>query len=146
MKKVNSNYIREQLTLVWPDLDMVILLDSNFVVPKVSDIEKMFKASKIREMQFIPEFNDCDNFALYFLAEVRKNCYDMLMSREISPEDMFPWTISLAVCNVTRDIDIIHAVNLALCEEGIYMFDITPESDRFWKASAKSDNPFILFM
>ena len=59
---------------------------------------------------------------------------------------MFPWTLGIAICTEARGISAPHALNLAICEEGIYMFDKTPDANRYWKVSKEMDNPIILFM
>lgn len=144
--RVDSNYLRAKLSELWPDLDMAILVDTDFILPKLDQMIKMFNDSKLYEMQFIPQFNDCDNFALHFLSQTRIKRYKMLMNKEITTDEMFPWALGIAICTESRGIASPHAVNIAICEEGIYIFDMTPDSHRFWKASKEMDNPVILFM
>ena len=144
--RVISDEVRNKFAELWVDLDIVILVDSDFIFPKVDEVIKIFNESKVHEMQFVSQFNDCDNFALFFLAEVRKKLYDQYMNNELESDQLFPWAMGIAICTMTRGMDTTHAVNIVVCEEGIYIFDKTPDSNRFWKASKEMDNPIIVYM
>jgi len=146
IKKVTTDYIREELAKLWPDLDMVVLLDKGFVLPKLQEIVDIFKASKIREMEFIPEFNDCDDFALFLMAEVRMRRYEKYKNGGLTKDEIAPVAFGMAVGNVFRGMGMDHVVNICVTDEGIYLFDITPESDRYWKADSYTDNILLCKM
>jgi len=144
--RVTSEYIRNELAKLWPDLDMAILVDTDFILSKVDQIIKIFNESKVHERPIIPQFNDCDNSALRFHVELRDKQYEMFERGELKPDELFPWATSIAIVTQARGIEAPHVVNLTVCEEGIYIFDKYPDSNRYWKASSKMDNPVILFM
>jgi len=143
---ITGKDIKSQLYELWPDLEMletVTLLDKNFWMPKVSEIEEFFKSSEISKMQFIDEFNDCDDFAQFFLVEIKKKRYEAYMKGELPKEQALPLSIGRAVGDLFRGMSTMHVTDLAICQEGRYVFDLTPMSNRFWKASSSSDNVLI---
>ena len=67
--KLSSKKVREIFTDMWPDLEYIWLFDrKDWLALPVVEIQKMLDSSKIPNMQWIEEFNDCDDFALQFLA------------------------------------------------------------------------------
>jgi hypothetical protein len=141
--KVSSTYVREELAKLWPDLDMAVLLDREFIVPTLQEVIDLFKESKIRGMQVVDEFNDCDDFAQFFVVEVKLKRYAKFEKGELPKEEWAPWVLGRAAGNMFRGASMDHVVNLCLTDKGIYMFDLFPDSDRYWKAESGNDN--ILF-
>ena len=85
--KTDSTNVRKILADMWPDL-LAILVDSDFITPKVDEVISMFNASKLHEMQFIPQFNDCDNYALNFLSQTRIKRYKMFIEGNLPKGDV----------------------------------------------------------
>jgi len=141
--RVPSAYVREEIAKLWPDLDMAVLLDRVFIIPDLQEPVDYFKESKIRDMQFIDEFNDCDDFAEFFKVEVKLKRYAKFEKGELTGEELAPWVLGRAAGNLFRGASMDHVVNLCLTKEGFYIFDLTPDSDRYWKAESGNDN--ILF-
>lgn len=144
--KVSTDYIRAELAKLWPNLDMVILLDKEFILPKLAEVVGLFKESKIRLMEFIPEFNDCDDFALFLMSEVRLKRYEKYKNGSLPVQEAYPIAFGRVVGDLFRGMGMSHVVNICFTEEGIYFFDITPDSDRYWKADSYSDNILLFEM
>jgi len=144
--QVNSYTIRKEITEIWPNLEYIWLWDNVFWKPKFEEIRNALENSKIPQMNFINLFWDCDNFALQFLAEYRLNKYLEWERGELPEEEKFPTAIGFIFGNLFRGRPILHAANIALCQEGIYIIDSTPAENRIWKADKKNDNLLFVFM
>ena len=139
--------IRYELNNIWPNLKFIWLLDKVFWKLPLGQLEKLLAKSRIPEMEFIPLFNDCDDFALQFMVEVRRKRYFARM-KGILPEEQrdYPVSIGFASGSQFRGISKYHAANICICQEGIYMLDATPYENRIWKADPKNDSIFFVFI
>jgi len=145
--KITSKEIREKLQSVWPDLEEVWLWDTTYWTPNPEAVEDARRASKVPTMDFINEFNDCDNFALQFLAECRRKRYFQWKEGNLPEDQKFTMTIGYIFGDQFRGVGKVHAANIALCNDGdFYILDLTPQENRMWKVDPKNDNPLFVFM
>ena len=144
--KATSQQIRERLQKQWSDLEYIWLWDNTYWKPLLHQAEKLLKSSRVSEMKFIPQFNDCDNFALQWLAEVRRKRYFAHQENNLPPEQIFPVSIGFCFGNEFRGMAKLHAANIMVAKDDkIYIIDTTPMENRIWEASDK-DNILFVFM
>jgi len=143
---ITSASIRERLTAVWPNLKPkdIIPWDPAYWLISEETIGSLIEKSNVHTMDFIPNFNDCDNFALQFQAEVRRKRYIAYKKAqeegEIPEELKYPVAIAIAHGMMWRGMSKNHVANLLVCREGVYLADLTPMEKRYWKASSDNDN------
>ena len=144
--KITADEIRAKVSEAWPDLEYIWLWDKSFWQPPVQVVEDALKASNVPTMDFIEEFNDCDDFALQFVAETRRKRYFQWKQGNLPAESKFPIAMAFVFGDMFRGISKVHAANLCFCQEGIYMIDATPGEKRMWEACGDQDNIIFLFM
>lgn len=144
--KVRSSEIRQKLNDIWPDLEYIWLWDNTFWMPKSSVLQPLLDQSKIPKMEFVNSFNDCDNFALQFLAESRRKRYMQWKQGNLPEDSKFPISIGFAFGNMFRGQSKLHAVNVCVCPDGVYIIDTIPSENRLWKADKANDNILFVFM
>jgi hypothetical protein len=138
--KITADEIRAKVTSIWPDLEYIWLWDKAFWMPPLGAVEGALKTSNVPTMQFIESFCDCDDFALQFVAEVRRKRYMQWASGKLPQDHQFPISIGRAFGDMFRGISKVHMANICLCQEGVYMLDATPGERRIWEAKPENDN------
>lgn len=142
---VDTKYLREEIIKIWPNLKPqdIIPWDPIYYLISEKTVGDLIKKSDVSEMDFIPDFNDCDNFALQFQAEVRRKRYFAYKKAqemgEIPEELRYPVAMAIAWGTMWRGINKNHVANLFVCDEGIYLSDLTPMENRHWKANPNND-------
>jgi hypothetical protein len=145
--KITSKEIRDKLQETWPQLEYIWLWDTTYWTPNIDAVEDALKVSNVPTMDFIDEFNDCDNFALQFLAECRRKRYFQWKEGNLPEEQRYSMTIGFVFMDQVRGMEMLHAANLVLDKEGdIYILDSTPQEKRMWIADPKNDNVLFVFM
>jgi len=139
---VNTDYIREKIIEVWPEIDgtRIIPWDPKYWLIPEAQIGLLLEKSSIPDMDFIPEFNDCDNFALQFQAETRRKRYLAWKGGNLIKDERYPVAMAIAWGSMWRGISKNHVANLFVCQEGVYLADSSPMEKRYWKADADNDN------
>jgi len=140
---VDTAYLRTEILKIWPYLksDDLIFWDQKYWLIPEAQIGLLLEKSMIPEMDFIREFNDCDNYALQFQAETRRKRYLSWKNGNLPREERYPVAISLLWGTKWRGMSKNHKGNLFGCPEGIYIADSTPMERRYWKATAENDHP-----
>ena len=90
--------------------------------------------------------NDCDDYALQFVAEVRRKRYFQWTQGNLPEESRYQLTVGRVFGDMFRGIGKIHMANIFLCDEGVYMLDATPGENRIWQASQDQDNLIFVDM
>jgi hypothetical protein len=145
--KITSQEIRDALIKVWPDLEYIWLWDTTYWTPSKESVQKALETSNVSTMDFIDEFNDCDNFALQFLAECRRKRYLQWKAGNLPIAERHSMSIGYVFGDQFLGIGKLHVTNIALCNDGeIYIVDSTPAENRMWKASPVSDTILFVFM
>jgi len=144
--QLTSAEVRKTFTDMWPDLEYIWLFDrKNWLCLSVEELSKMLKASRIPGMDWIDEFNDCDDFAMQFLSEARRKQYFAYKRGNIARNIRIPLAMFNGFGNLFRGMDMLHMVNPAICDDRkIYFVDATPQAKRVWKADTDNDN--LLFV
>lgn len=143
---VKSKFLREEIIKVWPNLkpQNIIPWDPVYWLISEETIGSLIEKSNVPEMDFIPNINDCDNFALQFQAEVRRKRYLAYKTAqeggEVPEELRYPVAIAISHGTMWRGMSKNHVANLFVCQEGVYLADTTPMEKRYWKATAENDN------
>jgi len=136
---VNTKHIRSELFKIWPNASITFWDQKYWLIPE-AQIDLLIKKSIVPEMTFIKDFNDCDNFALQFQAETRRKRYLAWDSGNLIDEERYPVAIAIIHGLMFRGISKNHVANLFVCQEGIYIADLTPMEKRYWKAKSDNDN------
>jgi len=145
--KITSKEIRDKFQETWPNLEYVWLWDTVYWTPNIDAVEDAMRVSKVPTMDFINEFNDCDNFALQFLAECRRKRYFQWKEGKLPEDQKFSMAIGYIFGDMFRGIGKVHAANIVLDSEGdIYILDLTPGENRMWRAKPENDNVLFVFM
>lgn len=145
--KITSKEIQSELTAVWPDLEYIWKWDGSYWKPSPSAVQKALELSNVPKMDFIDEFNDCDDFGLQFLAECRRKRYMQWKAGELPEDQRYPMSIGFVFGDMFRGMSKRHVANIALCNDSnIYIVDATPGENRMWQASAENDNILFVFM
>ena len=135
--------IRERLNVLWPSLEDIWIFDKKFYIPTMEEVAEVLKESEVPKYTFINEMFDCDDFALQFLAEYRRKWLDNWKKYVESP---YPAAVGMIFCDRVRGMDMLHQVNIAFCQDAVYIIDTTPMANRLWKASSQTDNIIMLYM
>ena len=142
--RVLSKEIRQEFKAVWPGLEYVWIFDQDWWKPSLEQIERLMERSRTKEMKFIPSFNDCDNFALQFMAEVHRIRYFAHMEDAFPDEQLAQASIFTCAGTIFRGIAKNHVCNVACLREGIYMIDTSPGEQRAWKAADGQDDIYFV--
>jgi len=144
--KLTSKQVRKKFKEMWPNLSYIWLFDrKEWLCLPLDHYRKLLDVSKIPQMQWIDEFNDCDDFALQFMAEVRRKRYFSYVKGIVKREDRIPLAIFNAFGNQFRGMQILHMLNAVICDDGnIYFIDSSPDANRIWKANNYDNN--VLFI
>jgi len=144
--KLMSKQVRKKFKEMWPNLSYIWLFDrKEWLCLPLDHYRKLLDVSKIPQMQWIDEFNDCDDFALQFMAEVRRKRYFSYVKGIVKREDRIPLAIFNAFGDQFRGMQILHMLNAVICDDGnIYLIDSSPDANRIWKANNYDNN--VLFI
>ena len=141
--KVKAKYVYKQVNELWPNLDNrdeIIPWDREYWLMSQETVGRIMELSNVPEMTFIPDFNDCDDFALHAQSETRRKRYLAWMEGKLSIVQRYPVAVAIAWGSMWRGMSKNHVANLFVCKEGIYLADFTPMERRYWKAEPDNDH------
>jgi len=148
---VDTKYIRNEILKIgWPKVTVSRITPWTPKYCLISEvmIGKLLEKSFVPLMTYIPDFAECDFFALQFQAETRHKRYLAHMRAreqgEVSEELKYPVPMAIAWGDMFRGKSENHVANLFVCEEGIRLADAMPMEKRYWKASSDNDNMFTI--
>lgn len=145
--KITSKEIRDKLNTIWPDLEYIWLWDTTYWAPNPDAIDMARQKSNLHTMEFVDEFNDCDNFARQFSAECRRKRYFQWKAGNLPDEQRHQLAIGDIFGDQFRGIGKIHMANVAICnDDEVYIIDLTPSENRMWKVDPKNDNALFISM
>jgi hypothetical protein len=144
--QITAQGIRDKLNAMWPDLEYIWLWDATYWQVDSDTARTALASSNVSKMEFHDNFNDCDDFALQFLAECRRKRYNQYMAGNLPEEEKFSIAVGFAFGDMTRGISRLHCVNIFLCKDGIWLVDATPGEKRIWEAKPENDNLLFVFM
>lgn len=125
--KITARQVKRLLQDRWKQLKYVWTWDPCFQLAKVEDLRDYITTSKVPDMEFIDYFNDCDDFANYFLSEIRMKRY--IKRDEL--EELIPEAIGRVFLLGDNIVMPDHKANIAIAEEfEVYILDATDRSMR----------------
>lgn len=142
--KISADDVTKEIQKIWTGLDYIWLWDTVFWKGTKFQVEKLMESSNVKTMDFIPEFNDCDNFAAQFKEEVRRIRYFSWKQGNLPKDQRYPFAIFIVAGTMFREISKNHVANLVLLQEGIFIVDMTPGERRMWKASKENDDLYFV--
>lgn len=139
---VETSYIKNKLSEIWPRFEIkgATFWDPKYWLIPEAQVKLLIEKSTVHEMDFIPQFNDCDNFALQFQAETRRKRYLSWKSGNLIEEQKYPVALAIVHGMQFRGISKNHVANLFVCQEGVYIADLLPMEKRYWLATPENDN------
>ena len=115
----------------------IFSFDVYYALPPLEKLEEYLFSTKVSSMKYVEYLNDCDDYALHFLSEVRK---------KVIEEDIEIHQYAIGRCFLQGDNIVIphHMANIAITDmKDIYILDAM---DRKIKAADKSDDIRLVIM
>ena len=140
MTKVTAREVKDVLKGRWPRLRYVWCWDPHYRLLELEEVRKLVETSKVPEMEFIEYFNDCDDFALHLLSEVRMRSYN---ARDITRE-LVPLAVGFVFMLGDGLVIPDHAANIGITNEReVWLMDAT---DRSVRPAEESDDVRFVFI
>jgi hypothetical protein len=127
--KMSGDKIRETLRVIFPRLiegERPWVFDPIKDCPKLSELESVIRETSVETMKL----QDCDNYALQLHAAV-----------DVRHQT---WAFGEIVGHVYGMFPGIHAMNVCICEDGVYL--IEPKTDEIRPASKEILDAFFVRM
>lgn len=139
---LQGNKLLVKLLDVWPKLNpgRLWLEDVNYIMPTRKELEAILFASKVDSYEYVPEIEDCGDFALLLHADVIRKRYKDYKAGKIHEDQQFP----LAFGQIWYQDPIMgsHAINICItCDDGILL--IEPQQDKIRKPDKNMTISFI---
>ena len=112
---ITSNKITKRLQDIWPLLQQIWCFDQEYLCPSLKDIETFVGQYNIHIDDIKAEHPDCDDFALQLHAKVKLH---------------YNWAFGEAFGNKFSGWSVLHSLNIAICQEGVYLIDAKPGTIR----------------
>ena len=139
--KITAIELRTEVKKIWPNLEEIWTFDSEYWCPMVKELNDAIAASKIKYMEYIPEINDCDDYALQLHAEIKRMRSLLAQGGSIPDNEQVSWAFGECAGTMFRGISIYHMLNICYCEEGgiilidgidLKTWNATPENDQVY--------------
>ena len=119
----------------WPDLRQIWLRNDTYIIPSLKEMESVVK-QYVSDLPIIKGFNECENFALFLHAEVKKHGVKSGLKHN--------WAFGDFICKKQSMFQgvVIHSACICLCEEGFYIIE-PMENNRILKAN-EDYKPFFI--
>lgn len=115
--KITSKDLKKEFKSEWNSLRQIWLRNKEYIIPELKDVEEVVK-KYICDLPVINGFNECENFALYLHANVKKH---------IAEEGKLKlnWAFGDFICKKETLFfgTVIHTACICLCEEGFYIIE-----------------------
>lgn len=129
---MTSREVRAELKKQFPSLRHSWLTDPNYQAPSfdalIRRVEMLWPSDEYKST-----VNECEEFALYLMADVRKEDFDQAAN----------WPFGLCFAKQLNGQKTFHVLNIAVCKDGVFLVDPTTQHTR--KANA-GDKIFFLLM
>jgi len=145
--KITRDEVEAEIRKVWPDIEYIWLWDKAYWKGTKDQEQRLIDKSKLREVQFVPEFFDCDDFAAQWKEEVRRTRYYAWKDGLFGDDPPVPYAVFFAGADVVNSVNGPHAVDLVLLrdpEPGLWIVDMVPTERTMWKADPKRDNVYFV--
>ncbi len=128
-----------------PNLRHRWLFDRKYWLDDVDELKEVISACRpVIEpyVQFRGEYGDCDDHALFLIAEIRKRYIDKAMAGDVPAEQRKPRPVGRAMGSQFRGMQLPHALCIAETKQGTYLFE--GHEDRIWKKDKDNDSVFFV--
>jgi len=132
--------VKKAFRKIWPvkklGIGFIWSVDKHYHVPRLEDVKKFLKESKLNEEKPISGSKECDYFAFMLHAESKKYF--------LSTKDNLKHPVSFGhcFCDQWEGIPLDHNANICFTTTGVYL--IEPMTDEFRKGNSRSDNVRII--
>ena len=135
-KVVNSEYIRKELSYIWPAC-FLFIGDVQYELPKRSEVWNLVVGSFIDKYKYKLEVFDCDDFGAILRAYVKQDRYVRNAS--------YPWPFGEIIGPEFRGIEGYHEVNVCITEDdGVIL--VEPQNDKIWRPDSADDIATVVWM
>lgn len=112
-----ANDLKQEFKKQWPSLRQIWLRNNKYIVPTLEQVKKVTE-KYICELSIIKGYNECENFALYLHANVKKH-------NVMQGIDKYNWAFGDFICQFTSTMfgDVIHTANICYTKEGFYFIE-----------------------
>ena len=141
---ITSDDIRKRIANLWPDIDMVLLTDRLYLIPKLRDYVDIIKKHSVKDLQFVPNIRECEEFSAKIVSDIRNGRAEKVLSNEINKDEMFNYCIGIAMGWKFKYYNNPHTLVIFLTTDEVYFLD--PQTDRFWEADPNNDDVFFIGM
>jgi hypothetical protein len=136
-----GNRLLGKLLKTWPTLNPGRLwkADAKYIMPTKGELEKAIFKSPVPNYEYIPEIEDCDDFALLLQADIIRKRYKDYKAGKIHKEQQYPWTFGQIWYQSPEGT---HAINLCVtCDKGVLL--IEPQGGKIRKPNKDMVISFI---
>ena len=141
---LTGNEIFNKLHNMWPSLThgKIWFEDGKYLLPTRSELEKKLLESVVESYEYVPEIEDCGDFALLLHGDIIRSRYDDYKAGKIPDSQLYPWAFGQIWYQDT--VMGPHAINICITsDEGILL--VEPQSDEIRKATPNMVVFFIRF-
>ena len=139
-----SRVLREKISEVWPELQFIVLSDSEWKVPHIEQVAKFLANAKTPGRPFIPKLFACEEYSISMMAEVRQLHAQQALNENWPEGERRNWPFGIVAGTKFKGEPINHWLNVCVCHEGIYILE--PQTGEYWLATPANDDIFFLFM
>lgn len=121
----------DKLFAKWPNLNRhkVWFSDKGYILPTKKELEKAIFESPVSGYQYVPEIEDCDDFALLQHADIIRRRYDDYKAGRIPKNKQYPWAFG-QIWYVSPQGP--HAINVCVSsDKGVLV--IEPQNRKIWE-------------
>lgn len=121
MNKITAKVLRDKFKTTWSDLRHIWLRNNEYIIPELKDVETVVEQYKC-SLPVIAGFNECENYALYLHAAVKKHIVE---EGKLS----LNWAFGDFICKKESLFGTgVHTANICLCKEGFYIIEPMEEN------------------
>ena len=142
MIKISNKELREQLKTMGVQFSW--LTEKVFISPKLEEIKAILQEASVAALKFIPNIQECDDFALHLHSKIKRIRGDWAATGKILAPEAFNWAFGECFGIKFNGITKSHNVNIAVCEEGIFLLE--PQTNETWQFNQNQDTILIVRM
>jgi len=149
--KITQSKLIQEIKKIWPTLTKantyipgnIWITDSNYWLPKRSDVEEFLASDKTDLLKWKEEIHDCDDVSLYLNAAVKRSWFWLSKFKEIPEEQWISWAFGECWGTQFKGKKTHHAINICMTrDEGILL--VEPQTDEVWIPNNKDDKLYFL--
>ena len=114
--------------------------DREYLVPTLDMVKSLMAKYADDSIRYIPSLCECEEFALFFLADVRRGrCRDI---DDLPVADRKNLAIGEALGGKWNGVGKKHHANICVTEDGLYLFDM--QSQQIWQPMRGNDSIYFV--